>query len=87
MEWIIVTVIVIIAALVACILWAKQLSKHKFQCKACSKPTVIESIIVYLLNLHAFSIILQWKLSVKALVAVSTVTPEKKNQDKHRAFF
>ena len=37
MEWIIITVIVIVAALVACILWAKQLSKHKFQCKACSK--------------------------------------------------
>ena len=37
MEWIIVTVIVIVAALVACILWAKQLSKHKFLCKASSK--------------------------------------------------
>lgn len=37
MEWIIVTVIVILAAFIACILWAKQLSKHTFQCKSCSK--------------------------------------------------
>lgn len=37
MEWIIVTVIVILAAFIACILWAKQLSKHTFQCKGCSK--------------------------------------------------
>ncbi len=37
MEWIIVTAIVIIAAFIACILCAKQLSKHTFQCKACLK--------------------------------------------------
>ncbi|MBR3419363.1 hypothetical protein [Ruminococcus flavefaciens] len=37
MEWIIVTVIVILAALIACILWAMQLSKRSFQCKSCSK--------------------------------------------------
>ena len=37
MEWIIVTVIVILAGVGACVLWAMQLSKHTFQCKSCSK--------------------------------------------------
>ncbi|MBR4555014.1 MAG: hypothetical protein IKO27_05415 [Ruminococcus sp.] len=37
MEWLIVTAVVIIASLAACILWAVQLSKRKFQCGACNK--------------------------------------------------
>ena len=35
MEWIIVTIIVIIAVAIACVLWAMQLSKHTYQCKGC----------------------------------------------------
>ncbi len=37
MEWIIVTIIIIIAVAIACVLWAMQLSKHTYQCMACSK--------------------------------------------------
>ena len=37
MEWIIVTIIVVLAAAIACVLWAMQLAKHTFQCKSCSK--------------------------------------------------
>ncbi len=37
MEWIIVTIIVVLVAAIACVLWAMQLAKHTFQCKSCSK--------------------------------------------------
>ena len=37
MGWIIVTLVVIIAACIACVLCAKQISKQTFSCKSCSK--------------------------------------------------
>ena len=37
MEWIIVLIILILAGLIACVLWAMQLAKHTFRCKHCSK--------------------------------------------------
>lgn len=37
MGWVIVTLIVIAAAFICCVLYVKQIAKHKFICKECSK--------------------------------------------------
>ena len=37
MGWLIVSGIVLLAAVLAVILWARQLAKHSFRCKACAR--------------------------------------------------